>query len=192
LQQIALGIANGIKYLQQGCDESILHFDINPHNVLIDNSFTPKITDFGLAKMYSKNQSIVSMTEARGTLGYMAPTSFLEISEVSLISLIYITMVCCCYRLRFGKDVLEKSTYCIYDCSQRNIRIHGTWNLIMLTQIILLILIIALNFFQIDNFDYGGVLLQIIKTNAHNFFDKNKKLTHWCLNSTTASYKKNH
>ncbi|CAJ2674607.1 unnamed protein product, partial [Trifolium pratense] len=76
LQQIALGIANGIEYLHQGCDERILHFDINPHNVLIDDSFIPKITDFGLAKICSKNQSIVSMTAARGTLGYMAPEVF--------------------------------------------------------------------------------------------------------------------
>jgi len=76
LQQISLGIANGIEYLHQGCDQRILHFDINPHNVLIDDSFNPKITDFGLAKMCSKNQSIVSMTAARGTLGYMAPEVF--------------------------------------------------------------------------------------------------------------------
>ncbi|CAI8605631.1 unnamed protein product [Vicia faba] len=76
LQQIALGIANGIEYLHQGCDQTILHFDINPHNVMLDDNFTPKITDFGLAKMCSKNQSVVSMTAAKGTLGYMAPEVF--------------------------------------------------------------------------------------------------------------------
>ncbi|KAK2453255.1 rust resistance kinase Lr10 [Trifolium repens] len=76
LEQIALGIANGIEYLHQGCDQRILHFDINPHNVLLDDKFTPKITDFGLAKMCSKNQSTVSMTAAKGTLGYMAPEVF--------------------------------------------------------------------------------------------------------------------
>lgn len=76
LQQIALGIANGIEYLHQGCDQRILHFDINPHNVLIDDNLTPKITDFGLAKMCSKNQSTISMTAARGKLGYMAPEVF--------------------------------------------------------------------------------------------------------------------
>lgn len=76
LQQIALGIAKGIEYLHQGCDQRILHFDINPHNVLLDDNFTPKISDFGLAKLCSKNQSTVSMTAARGTLGYMAPEVF--------------------------------------------------------------------------------------------------------------------
>ncbi|XP_057434596.1 rust resistance kinase Lr10-like isoform X2 [Lotus japonicus] len=76
LQEIALGIATGIDYLHQGCDQRILHFDINPHNVLLDDTLTPKITDFGLAKLCSKNRSTVSMTAARGTLGYMAPEVF--------------------------------------------------------------------------------------------------------------------
>lgn len=76
LQKIALGIANGIEYLHQGCDQRILHFDINPNNVLLDDNFIPKITDFGLAKICSKNQSIVSMTAAKGTIDYMAPEVF--------------------------------------------------------------------------------------------------------------------
>ena len=76
LQDIALGIAKGIEYLHQGCDQRILHFDIKPHNVLLDQNFTPKIADFGLAKLCSKDQSIVSMTTARGTMGYIAPEIF--------------------------------------------------------------------------------------------------------------------
>jgi len=75
-QQIALGIAKGIEYLHMSCDQQILHFDINPHNVLLDDKFVPKITDFGLAKLCSKNQSKVSVTAARGTLGYIAPEVF--------------------------------------------------------------------------------------------------------------------
>ncbi|XP_027330547.1 rust resistance kinase Lr10-like [Abrus precatorius] len=76
LQQIALGVARGIEYLHLGCDHRILHFDINPHNVLLDDHYMPKITDFGLAKLCPKNQSTVSMTAARGTLGYIAPEVF--------------------------------------------------------------------------------------------------------------------
>lgn len=73
---IALGIAKGIEYLHQGCDQRILHFDIKPHNILLDHNFTPKISDFGLAKLCSKDKSIVSMTTARGTMGYIAPEVF--------------------------------------------------------------------------------------------------------------------
>ncbi|QCD99826.1 serine/threonine-protein kinase PBS1 [Vigna unguiculata] len=76
LQHISLGIAKGIEYLHQGCNHPIIHFDINPHNVLLDDNFTPKISDFGLAKLCSKNPSVVSMTAARGTLGYIAPEVF--------------------------------------------------------------------------------------------------------------------
>ncbi|KAI4353740.1 hypothetical protein L6164_002670 [Bauhinia variegata] len=76
LEQIAFGVAKGIECLHQGCDQQIRHFDINPHNVLLDDDFTPKIIDFGLAKLCSRNQSTVSMTAARGTLGYIASEIF--------------------------------------------------------------------------------------------------------------------
>ncbi|CAL9000285.1 unnamed protein product [Prunus brigantina] len=74
--EIALGVARGIQYLHQGCDMQILHFDIKPHNILLDENFTPKVSDFGLAKLYPLDNSIVSLTAARGTMGYIAPELF--------------------------------------------------------------------------------------------------------------------
>ncbi|KAK3403989.1 hypothetical protein EUGRSUZ_K00351 [Eucalyptus grandis] len=76
IYEIALGVARGIEYLHRGCDVQILHFDIKPHNILLNQNFTPKISDFGLAKLYPTNHSTVSLTAARGTLGYMAPELF--------------------------------------------------------------------------------------------------------------------
>ncbi|XP_031271387.1 rust resistance kinase Lr10-like [Pistacia vera] len=73
---IAIGVAHGIEYLHQGCDQRILHFDIKPHNILLDHNFQPKISDFGLAKLCSKEKSIISVTTARGTTGYIAPELF--------------------------------------------------------------------------------------------------------------------
>ena len=64
------------EYLHQGCDMQILHFDIKPHNILLDENFTSKVSNFGLAKLYLADDSIVSLTAARGTLGYMAPELF--------------------------------------------------------------------------------------------------------------------
>jgi len=43
---------------------------------LLDQNFNPKISDFGLAKLCAKDQSAVSMTTARGTIGYIAPEVF--------------------------------------------------------------------------------------------------------------------
>ncbi|RWR94832.1 rust resistance kinase Lr10-like protein [Cinnamomum micranthum f. kanehirae] len=76
LYQIALGVARGIEYLHRGCDMCILHFDIKPHNILLDNNFNPKISDFGLAKLFATDHSIASMSNARGTVGYIAPELF--------------------------------------------------------------------------------------------------------------------
>jgi len=70
---ISLGIAHGIDYLHQGCDMQILHFDIKPHNILLDEKFVPKISDFGLAKLYPTNNGIVALTAARGIMRYIAP-----------------------------------------------------------------------------------------------------------------------
>ncbi|GAU44192.1 hypothetical protein TSUD_373270 [Trifolium subterraneum] len=76
MYEISLGVARGITYLHQGCDMQILHFDIKPHNILLDENFIPKVSDFGLAKLYPNDNSIVTLTAARGTIGYMAPELF--------------------------------------------------------------------------------------------------------------------
>ncbi|GKU90296.1 hypothetical protein SLEP1_g4302 [Rubroshorea leprosula] len=78
LIEIALGVAHGIEYLHNGCESRILHLDIKPQNVLLDQNFNPKISDFGLAKVFSRNHSIVTMTGARGTIGYIAPEIFMR------------------------------------------------------------------------------------------------------------------
>ncbi|CAO2190734.1 unnamed protein product [Urochloa humidicola] len=76
LTEIALGIARGIDYLHRGCDMQILHFDIKPHNILLDINFVPKVADFGLAKLYPRDRSFVPMSASRGTIGYIAPEMY--------------------------------------------------------------------------------------------------------------------
>ncbi|GMN38620.1 hypothetical protein TIFTF001_007857 [Ficus carica] len=71
--QISLGIARGLEYLHRGCNTRILHFDIKPHNILLDADFMPKISDFGLARICSRKESLISMLGPRGTIGYIAP-----------------------------------------------------------------------------------------------------------------------
>ncbi|XP_054822484.1 rust resistance kinase Lr10-like [Prosopis cineraria] len=76
IHEISLGVARGIAYLHHGCHMQILHFDIKPHNILLDDNFIPKILDFGLARLYSVDDTTITLTAARGTIGYMAPELF--------------------------------------------------------------------------------------------------------------------
>lgn len=69
---IALGTAKGLVYLHEDCDVKIIHCDIKPENVLLDEQFHPKVSDFGLAKLMTREQSHV-FTTMRGTRGYLAP-----------------------------------------------------------------------------------------------------------------------
>ena len=73
LHQIAIGVAQGLEYLHNGCNTRILHLDIKPHNILLDQHFCPKISDFGLAKLFPEARSKISMSHMRGTPGYIAP-----------------------------------------------------------------------------------------------------------------------
>ncbi|KAJ7545326.1 hypothetical protein O6H91_09G115100 [Diphasiastrum complanatum] len=70
--EIAKGTARGLAYLHGECRERIIHLDIKPQNILLDESFVPKIADFGLSKLVDRNQSMV-YTMMRGTPGYLAP-----------------------------------------------------------------------------------------------------------------------
>ncbi|XP_047150563.1 G-type lectin S-receptor-like serine/threonine-protein kinase LECRK1 [Vigna umbellata] len=70
--RIAVEIARGIMYLHEECEAPIIHCDIKPQNILVDEFWTAKISDFGLAKLLMPDQTR-TMTGARGTRGYLAP-----------------------------------------------------------------------------------------------------------------------
>ncbi|KAG2307428.1 hypothetical protein Bca52824_027176 [Brassica carinata] len=76
LYGIALGVAKGIEYLHYGCRTRIVHFDIKPQNVLLDDNLRPKVSDFGLAKLCQNQESILPSLDTRGTIGYIAPELF--------------------------------------------------------------------------------------------------------------------
>ncbi|KAL8550874.1 hypothetical protein ACS0TY_000084 [Phlomoides rotata] len=126
-QDIAIGVARGIEYLHKGCDIQILHFDIKPHNILLDDNFTPKITDFGLAKFFSTDKTVVTMTAIRGTIGYVAPElihrGFGEVSykaDVYSYGMLLMEMIGLNKHLKRNNQASSQYFPCwIYDCFEQ-------------------------------------------------------------------------
>jgi serine/threonine protein kinase len=57
---IIIGVAQGLAYLHQNCNPAIIHLDIKPENILLDEDYIPKLVDFGLAKILKgTNENVV-------------------------------------------------------------------------------------------------------------------------------------
>ncbi|KAG7590021.1 Protein kinase domain [Arabidopsis suecica] len=71
--RIIIGVARGLLYLHEEAPIRIIHRDIKASNILLDNDLNPKISDFGLARLFPGDGTHTNTFRISGTFGYMAP-----------------------------------------------------------------------------------------------------------------------
>ncbi|XP_039125301.1 G-type lectin S-receptor-like serine/threonine-protein kinase LECRK1 [Dioscorea cayenensis subsp. rotundata] len=120
--RIALDVARGLHYLHEDCETHIIHCDIKPQNILMDENRSAKISDFGLAKLLMPTQTRI-FTGVRGTRGYLAPewqqnTPITVKTDVYSFGIVVLEILCCRKNMELEAEVdeiiLSKWVYSCY------------------------------------------------------------------------------
>lgn len=80
--KIIKGICQGLHFLHKGMDQPMVHMDLKPDNILLDENMAPKIADFGLSRLFGAEQTRMHTLNVVGAHGYMAP-EYLYRGEIS-------------------------------------------------------------------------------------------------------------
>ncbi|XP_015875973.2 G-type lectin S-receptor-like serine/threonine-protein kinase RLK1, partial [Ziziphus jujuba] len=123
--EIAYGVARGLLYLHEECSSQIIHCDIKPQNILLDEKNMARISDFGLSKLLKMDQSHTH-TAIRGTKGYVAPEWFRNMPitakvDVYGFGVVLLEIICCRKSVESENQSGEEKgilTDWAYDCYQ--------------------------------------------------------------------------
>ncbi|KAI8551250.1 hypothetical protein RHMOL_Rhmol06G0170600 [Rhododendron molle] len=113
-RKIIADIAKGLAYLHEECRHKIYHLDVKPQNILLDENFEAKVSDFGLAKLTDKDQSHVVATLG-GTPGYMAPEwlSSIITEKVDVYSFGVVVLEILCGRKNLDRSQPEEEMHLV-------------------------------------------------------------------------------
>ena len=105
---IMIDVASALEYLHYDYSTPIVHSDLKPSNVLLDEDMVGHVSDFGIAKLLGNGDSTV-LTNTLATIGYIAPGEC--IMTIYWIQSTYICLMCndfCCFRVRFRRTGFDK------------------------------------------------------------------------------------
>ena len=125
--KIVLDIARGLTYLHEECRQKIVHLDIKLQNILLDENFNAKVSDFGLSKLVDRDQSQV-VTIIRGTLGYMAPEWLSPVitENVEIYSFGVVLLEILCGRRNIDRSQPKEAVH-LLDLFKKKLRRNNCW-----------------------------------------------------------------